>query len=66
MDLTQENKQYIDSLDLVELLRHWRFAQVGDKWFVGETGEYWGKRMFSLRDQDNDAWVSASKLIGWK
>ena len=52
MDLTPENKQYIDGLSHYDLLSHWRFAPVGNKWFQGETGEYWQKRMIELKEKD--------------
>ena len=64
MQLTPENKEHIDSLYYEDLLKHWRFAPVGDPWFQGETGEYWGKRMAELRTQGADH-VGASKRIGW-
>ena len=50
MELTMENKRYIDSLSYKNLLSHWRFAPSGDKWFQGATGDYWGERMRQLRD----------------
>jgi hypothetical protein len=65
MNLTPENKAYIDKLSYQALLSSWRFAQVGDKWFQGETGDYWGKRMRELREQGADH-VGASKAIGWE
>lgn len=67
MQLTDKNKQYIDSLSYQGLLSYWRFAPVGDPWFQGETGEYWGKRMAELRNAPGgDALhVSTSKQIGW-
>lgn len=65
MELTPENKTYIDSLSYRELLSKWRFAPVGDKWFQGETGKYWGKRMAELKAKDPGAAVAASKSIGW-
>lgn len=65
MDLTPENKATIDGHDITTLLRHWRFAKSGDPWFQGETGEYWSKRMAELRSQDQAAYTSASKAIGW-
>lgn len=67
MNLTDENKQHIDSLSYEDLLRHWRFAPSGNPWFQGETGQYWDKRMQELRDQPggNGRHVSASKAIGW-
>lgn len=64
MDLTPENKAYIDKLGYEELLRRWRFAPVGDPWFRGETGAYWGERMAKLRAEGADH-VGASKRIGW-
>jgi hypothetical protein len=63
MDLTPENKTYIDSLSYESLLSHNRFAPVGDKWFQGETGDYWLKRMRELRDTVDH--VAISKKIGW-
>ncbi len=65
MELTTENKKYIDSLSYESLLSHWRGAPSGDKWFEGETGTYWGKRMGELKDEDPDGAVRASKNIGW-
>ncbi len=64
MDLTEENKKHIDSLSHYELLSHWRSAPVGDLWFQGETGEYWGKRMAEMRPKDNAQAVADSKAIG--
>jgi hypothetical protein len=40
MQLTEENKKYIDGLSYESLLSKWRFAPVGDKWFEGDTGTY--------------------------
>jgi hypothetical protein len=51
MKLTEENKQYIDSLSYESLLSHWRFASLGDPWFQDETGDYWNKKMRELREQ---------------
>lgn len=67
MKLTAENQQHIDSLTYEQLLRQWRNAPVGDPWFQGETGEYWGKRMSEKRSAPggNEAHVAASKSIGW-
>jgi len=31
MNLTDENKKYIDGLKYIQLLDHWRFAAVGDR-----------------------------------
>lgn len=67
MELTEENKAHIDNLSYIELLRKWRFAPVGDPWFQGETGKYWGKRMTTLRSVPGGDMMhtKASKAIGW-
>ena len=66
MDLTPENKNKIDNMSYESLLSHWRFAAIGDPWFQGETGKYWGERMAELRNQPggNDRHVAASKRLG--
>ena len=65
MELTPENKAHIDNLSYEGLLRSWRFHTVGNEWFQGETGEYWGNRMNELRRNGADH-VGASKSIGWE
>jgi hypothetical protein len=68
MDLTPQNKAHIDSLSYQGLLSRWRFAPVGDPWFQGEAGKYWGERMKELREKPggNAKHASASKTIGWR
>lgn len=67
MELTEKNKETIDSMSYEGLLSRWRFAPVGDPWFQGETGKYWGKRMDELRNlpNGNEEHIKASKSIGW-
>jgi hypothetical protein len=65
MNLTPENKAIIDAYSVEELLRHNRFAPIGDPWFQDETGDYWLRRLAQKRDEDNAAYVQASKRIGW-
>lgn len=65
MKLTPENKAAIDARSYASLLCLWRNAPLGDVWFQGETGEYWGERMAYMRTLTNDNGVSASKHIGW-
>lgn len=62
MDLTPENKQHIDGMSYEALLSGWRFTPVGDLWFQGETGDYWGKRMAELKSTVDH--VAASKRVG--
>lgn len=66
MELTKENKEHIDGLTYTELLSRWRFAEAGDPWFQGETGEYWSQVMRKKRDENPVGAVSASKRIGWE
>ena len=62
----QEMKAWIDKASYEELLRHWRFAPVGDPFFCGEVGQYYTKRMHERRaEEGNDVHVAASKAIGW-
>ena len=49
MELTVENKAYIDRLSYSELLSYWRFAPLDDPWFQRQTEAYWEKRMEELR-----------------
>lgn len=65
MKLTPENKAKIDQMSYEQLLERWRFAPIGDPWFQRETGKYWSKRMFELREKGADH-VGASKRIGWE
>lgn len=65
MDLTPENKARIDAMSYKQLLSHWRFAPIGDPWFQGQTGDYWGRRMSELQAAGADH-VGASKELGWE
>lgn len=66
MNLTEQNKKYIDSLSYRQLLSHWRFAPVGDVWFQGETGDYWSERMKQKeKELTSEVRVGISKSIGW-
>jgi hypothetical protein len=65
MDLTQENQAKIDSYGVEQLLARVRFAPIGDPWMQGETGAYWLVRLREKRNEDLNAFVDASKSIGW-
>lgn len=67
MEMTKERKAEIDAMDYEQLLSRWRFAVVGDSWFQGESGKYWGDRMKELRAEPGgqERAVAASKSIGW-
>ena len=67
MELTEDNKKYIDSLSYKQLLFLWRFALSGDLWFQGETGDYWGSVINTKKQEvGQDEAVRISKDIGWK
>ncbi len=63
--MTPEQKTWIDEASLVDLLYTWRFSKTGNPLLQGECGTYFSKVMFAKRDADHDAWVRASKQIGW-
>jgi len=65
MELTPENKAYIDSLTHYQLLYKIRFGALDDPWSQGETGKYWQERRAKLRDEDPAGAVQDSKNIGW-
>ena len=66
MVLSEENKKHIDSLSYEQLLTRWRFAPLGDLWFQGETGEYWGIAMKKKKEElEGYQAVAISKNIGW-
>jgi hypothetical protein len=56
---------WINGASLVDLLRKWRFARPGDPFFQGFVGEHYSKVMFGKRATDPEAWVNASKQVGW-
>ena len=64
--LTATLKKHIDEQDYESLLRRWRFSPCGDELFIGESGEYYKKRMNELRARDPHEAALASKRIGWK
>jgi len=41
--MTPEQKEKIDSMSQYEMAYLWRFAQVGEPLFQGDTGEYFTK-----------------------
>ena len=61
MDLTQKNKEYIDSLSYESLLSKWRFAPIGDPMLQGEEGEYFAKRL----KEKGGFTPEISKRLGW-
>jgi len=63
--LTQEIKQAIDAMSYEDMLRLWRFAEVGSPHFIGDRGQYFSKVMAEKRDANPTEAILASKRIGW-
>lgn len=64
--MTQETKDYIDSLSYHEMLRQWRHSPLDTKIFQGESGKYFAKRMGEKKNELSHAeQVATSKSIGW-
>ena len=61
-----ERIEWINSANLVDLLRRWRMSPIGDPIYHGEVGNHYSKVLKEARDADPDAWARASKIIGWK
>lgn len=67
MELTAMNKTCIDGMSYEELLRKWRFAKLGNPWFQGATGDYWGTVMEKKKNElKGYQAVAISKNIGWR
>jgi hypothetical protein len=65
-ELTPEQKAHIDSLDVEALLSKVRFAPIGDPMMIGEVGAYWLKKLSEVKKNNLEAYVAASKKIGWR
>lgn len=63
---TDEDRiNWINRASLEDLLRRWRFSALGDPFFVGDVGARFSIVLFSKRDEDPEAWIAASKKVGW-
>ena len=64
--MTKEQREIIDGMKYIEMLRKWRHAPIGDILFQGETGLYYDK---SMKEKGNELTagekVAISKHIGW-
>jgi hypothetical protein len=64
--MTVEEKNWIDNASIYALLQKWRFSPIGNPYFQEkERADYFQKVMRERRSADNDAWVRASKDLGW-
>lgn len=57
---------WIDQASIEELLRKWRFAPAGDGFFYREVGRHFAAVLKERREADPNAYVEASKRVGWK
>lgn len=63
----QDMKVWIDNATYESLLRRWRNAEIGDKIFIGEIGDYYSEVMaIKKREIGIDDAISTSKFIGWE
>ena len=65
--IPEDIKNWIDNASYEELLRKWRSAPPGDRFFQNEAGDYYSFIMRVKREQVGQAeHVRASKSIGWE
>ena len=64
-ELNDETRAKIDAMSPFEMLRRWRFAPVGSFQTGDPWTEYFMEVMEKSRKADPDAWVRASKELGW-
>lgn len=63
-ELSPEDKAAIDAMSVEHMVRKWRFAPVGT--FGNDPRSlYFQERLERIKAEDKDAWVAASKLVGW-
>jgi hypothetical protein len=65
--MTADEKEWIDNATIEQLLNKWRFAPIGSAYFCEdqERTSYFQKVMNQKRAADHEAYVRASKNIGW-
>ena len=65
MILTKKLQLKINQMTIEELLQKIRFAPPGDPLFTGNSGTYVMNRVLELRTKNHDAFIAASKQVGW-
>ena len=63
--MTPEDRAWIITATLSELLYRNRYEASETCWFRGARGDYHLARLKELRDLDPGGYVAASKEIGW-
>lgn len=61
-NITEENKNLIDSMSQYELAYKVRFSQIGDQLMCGDTGDYLMERFKELGGMTPEI----SKKLGWQ
>jgi hypothetical protein len=56
---------WIDGASTVDLLRKWRKEPCPSPWFEGCVGKHFQEVISARQASDCDAWVRASKIVGW-
>lgn len=65
--IKEQHKQWIDNATYTEMLYRWRFSELGDPMFQGQTGDYFARVMQEKRNQlKAGEQVNASKTVGWE
>ena len=58
-------KKELEAMSYEEMLRLWRFSEIGDKRFVGKDGKRFSDVMRRKREADLYEAVKISKKVGW-
>jgi len=66
MTLDIKTKATIDAMSYFDMLKKYRFAEVGNPWFVGDVGTYFmttmNRKKMAMTENER---VAVSKAVGW-
>ena len=62
--MNEDIKKQIDRMSYEQMLRLWRFHEIGNPFFIDEIGECFAKVMTEKRKSVDAAAIS--KKVGWK
>lgn len=64
-NLTAQRREEIDQMGYLEMLKAWRFTQIGSGMFAKESGRYFKEVMEKKKNKlSSDEQVKISKLVG--
>ena len=63
--MTPELQRNIEAMTVKQLLSTWRFAPGGDPRMQGESGAAYARQLAIKRSEDPEAYIRASKELGW-